>query len=231
MMPHRTLPCLLPATLGLVLLMGCSRGSGADGAEAPPPGTEAFAPTTTTPPEAAQAEPAAETPPTPSTNRPPITRQPVLSQDRDLAQRLGLAPPEPLRVSDLLTHADIRELVQYTGELAVATLDGLEPEPFYNHVRLSAGEGFGFSVQLWQPPEERQAAARFERLRDTYIDRQPDAASGGPADQAFLGEFEGIRHYAMLHRASRSAAVVSCQADLCSLEQIRLLAARIASRL
>lgn len=218
----------------LVLLVplafsGCRRGTdsasegtaeGSTAAESQGSGQEPTPEEASAGPEAAPA-----TPP----NRTPVVRSQANSADRELATRLGLAPPEPLRVADLLTHADIRELMQYTGDLTIATLDGLEPGPHYNALRLSAASGFGFAVQLWQEDEQRQALSRFARLQETYIDRNLDTAPVG--DEAFWGEFEGIRHYAFFHRASKSVVIVSCQAELCTPDQVRAMADRIMSRL
>jgi hypothetical protein len=185
-------------------------GSGsAETPEAPAPGSGAAAP--------------------PSPTRPPVVRTTVNSADRELAIRLGLAPPEPLRIADLLTHADVREIMGYTGDLTIASLDGIDPDPYYNSLRLGSGTGFGFAAQLWHHDEQRQALSRFARLQETYIDRAVDTSPVG--DEAFFGEFEGIRHYAFFHRASRNVAVFSCQSDLCTTEQARSMADRLASRL
>ncbi len=215
----------LLAIAALVSAAACSRG-GDDGeamAEAnsePAPVAEASA-------ETAPPAPAAN--PTPN-NPVPVVRNTAASADRNLAQRLGLAPADPLIVSDLLTHADIRELVGYNGELSIATLEGVQPSEFYNAMRLaSADGGFGFAVQLWEDEQARQTVSRFERLQETYIDRV--AETDGIGDTAFRGEFDGIRHYAFMIERARSIAVVSCQSELCTTEQVRNLAERVSSRL
>jgi len=210
-------------------LSGCRRGTdtASEGTSAGEPSAESSGSGQEAPPEEASTGDAAA--PTPAPNRPPVVRSQATSADRELATRLGLAPPEPLRVADLLTHADVRELMQYTGDLTIATLDGIEPGPYYNALRLSAGSGFGFAVQLWQEDEQRQALSRFARLQETYIDRNADTSPVG--DEAFWGEFEGIRHYALFHRASKSVVIVSCQAELCTPDQVRNMADRVMSRL
>ncbi len=210
-------------------LSGCRRGNDAvsEGTSPGEPSAESSGSGQEAPAEEASTGAAAA--PTPATNRPAVVRSQAASADRELATRLGLAPPEPLRVADLITHADIRELMQYTGDLTIATLDGIEPGPYYNALRLAAAAGFGFSVQLWQDDEQRQALSRFARLQETYIDRNADTSPVG--DEAFWGEFEGIRHYALFHRASKSVVILSCQSDLCTPEQVRSLAERVLSRL
>jgi hypothetical protein len=210
-------------------LASCSRGS--SDTETTPAPAEASTEATPadnagsgTPPEAGAVPPPAPT------NAPLVVRNTVASADRELAQRLGLAPPDPLIVSDLLTHADIRELVGYRGELTISTLPGIAPSPLYNVVRLSSdGGGYGFAVQLWRDDQERQSTARFTRLQETYIDRIPEAEPLG--NEAFRGEFDGIRHYVFLHSLSRSVATVSCQSDLCDNIHLRTLAERVLSRL
>jgi hypothetical protein len=208
----------------LLSTAACSRGDG--GEETPDEGTAA----TTSPDEASGAPTAAQPPTTPQPSGVPVVRNAAASADRDLAQRLGLAPADPLIVSDLLTHADIREIVGYNGELSIATLEGVQPSEFYNAMRLASSEsGFGFAVQLWEDEQSRQTLSRFERLQETYIDRI--AETDGVGDSAFRGEFDGIRHYAFMIERARSVAVISCQTELCDSEQVRGLAERVSSRL
>lgn len=180
------------------------------------------------------ATPMAEGSEAPPSARPVAPVIPVLppqqpAADRDLAVRLGLVPPDPLVVAQLLTHADIRELVRYDGELAVRTLDGLAPSPHYNVIRLGAGEQYGFALQVWRLEEARQVAPRYDRLKETYIVATEDPTPVG--DASFHGEFAGVRHHGFSHRASRSVAVVTCEATLCTQPQARALAERVLSRL
>ena len=118
------------------------------------------------------------------------------------SRRIGSSPSSsgsrrrpPLIVSDLLTRSDIREVTQYAGELQETTLDGIEPSPQYNAIRLSAGEaGYGAALQVWQFDEMRQATNHFRRLRRTYFDQNVD---GTPvANEAFQASFFGLEHYA-----------------------------------
>ena len=149
--------------------------------------------------------------------------------NRQLAEQLGLAPPPPLIVSDLLTRSDIREVTQYAGELQETTLDGIEPSPQYNAIRLSAGEaGYGAALQV-AVRRDAPGDEPFRRLRETYFDQNVD---GTPvANEAFQASFFGLEHYAFLHRASKSVAVVSCDADVCTGRQTRTLASRASTRL
>lgn len=184
-------------------------------------------------PEAPQDEAAeqAERAPAREGTRPRIeVRRPEVEANRQLAEQLGLAPPPPLIVSDLLTRSDIREVTQYAGELQETTLDGIEPSPQYNAIRLSAGEErYGAALQVWQFDETRQATNHFRRLRDTYFDQSVD---GTPvANEAFQASFFGLEHYAFLHRASKSVAVVSCDKEVCTARQTRTLASRASTRL
>jgi hypothetical protein len=221
---HRvsTLASVLLATTALA---GCPSGS-----DPPTTSAESSAPTTDTAPGAATpSDPAAQT----AREReraaqpPPRAEEPVA--DLDLAVRLGLVPPEPVRVSMLLTHPDIREIVRYDGELAVRPLDGIAASPTYNATRLAAGDGYGFALQLWRLKEARQVIPRFERLRDTWIIATPSPTPVG--DASFFGEYAGIRHLVFSHRASRSVAAITCQASLCTDEHAQALAERILSRL
>lgn len=156
-------------------------------------------------------------------------RRPDVETSRELAAALGLAPPDPLLVSDLLTRADVRELAQFQGELLETGLAGIKPSPTYNSIRLQADGGYGFALQLWQHDEVRQVSQQFRRLRETYFDSAPEAA--GVANESFSADFQGIRHYAFVHRASRSVAIVTCDDTLCDLGQARALAQRVANRL
>jgi hypothetical protein len=156
-------------------------------------------------------------------------RRPDVSANRDLAQRLGLAPPDPLRVSHLLTRADVRELTNFQGELLETSLAGITPSPNYSTIRLRADGGYGFSLQVWQTDEIRQVSAHFRRLRETYFDSALD--SSGVGNEAFTADFQGLRHYAFLHRQSKSAAVITCDRTLCDETQVRALAQRVGNRL
>ena len=142
---------------------------------------------------------------------------------------VGLTPPEPLAVSELLTRADIREMTKYEEVLSEQVLDGVAPSPTYNALRIGNESMFGASVQVWRPLEARQAGSRFVRLKETYIAATADTTP--VADEAFFGEFGETVHYAFHHKASRSVAVVTCATKLCDAEKVKALADRVASRL
>ena len=142
---------------------------------------------------------------------------------------VGLTPPEPLAVSELLTRADIREMTKYEEVLSEQVLDGVAPSPTYNALRIGNETMFGASVQVWRPLEARQAGSRFVRLKETYIAATADTTP--VADEAFFGEFGDTVHYAFHHKASRSVAVVTCATKLCDAEKVKALADRVASRL
>ena len=142
---------------------------------------------------------------------------------------VGLTPPEPLAVSELLTRADIREMTKYEDVLSEQVLDGVAPSPTYNALRIGNESMFGASVQVWRPLEARQAGSRFVRLKETYIAATADTTP--VADEAFFGEFGDTVHYAFHHKASRSVAVVTCATKLCDAEKVKALADRVASRL
>jgi hypothetical protein len=142
---------------------------------------------------------------------------------------VGLTPPEPLAVSELLTRADIREMTKYEEVLSEQVLDGVAPSPTYNALRIGNESMFGASVQVWRPLEARQAGSRFVRLKETYIAASADTTP--VADEAFFGEFGDTVHYAFHHKASRSVAVVTCATKLCDAEKVKALADRVASRL
>ena len=224
-------------SLWTVLLCGlsvaCSRGEdaasdeGSDGSAEVEGGFEAptalgSGPAADPPTQAPEAGAAIEVAP----NR---DRRPDVDGNRALAQRLGLAPPDPLRVSDLLTRADVRELTNFQGELLETSLAGIAPSPNYNTIRLRADGGYGFSLQVWQTDEIRQVSAHFRRLRETYFDSELD--SSGVGNEAFTADFQGLRHYAFLHRQSKSAAVITCDRTLCDETQVRALAQRVGNRL
>jgi hypothetical protein len=215
---------LASVLLTTTVLAGCPSGSDPPATLAEPSAPTADTATGTATPS----EPAAQTPrDRDRAAQPPRAEEPVA--DLDLAVRLGLVPPEPVRVSMLLTHPDIREIVRYDGELAVRPLDGIAASPTYNATRLAAGDGYGFALQLWRLEEARQVIPRFERLRDTWIIATPSPTPVG--DASFFGEYAGIRHLVFSHRASRSVAAITCQATLCSEEHAQALAERILSRL
>ena len=214
----------------LVALTGCP------GDEAPDPAEPSEAEGSAEPTEAAEepgaAEPSEAAPtPTPAAPITPrvVERRPDVEANRELAERLGLAPPPPLVVADLLTRADVRELTGYTGDLLETSLEGLEPSVDYNAIRISAGTGYGFALQLWQLAEIRQVTNQFRRLRETYFAAENESAPVG--NEAFAATFQGLRHYAFLHRASRSIAVLTCQDALCDAAQLRSLAQRVSNRL
>ena len=161
------------------------------------------------------------------------TEEPVreLSPEEVSALRsvVGLTPPEPLQVSELLTRADIREMTKYEEVLSEQVLDGVAPSPTYNALRIGSDTMFGASVQVWRPLEARQAGSRFVRLKETYIAATADTTP--VADEAFFGEFGETVHYAFHHKASRSVAVITCAVKLCDAEKVKALADRVASRL
>ncbi len=231
---------LLLAFLGGALL-GCNRGDSGEGAEVEPVDDEGSAepalldelasePSAAEPaaPTAAEAAPPATPVAAPITPR-VVERRPDVEANRELAERLGLAPPPPLIVADLLTRADVRELSGYTGELLETSLEGIEPSVDYNAIRIGAAGGYGFALQLWQLAEIRQVTNQFRRLRETYFAADLESAPVG--NEAFSATFQGLRHYAFLHRASRSIAVVTCQEDLCDAAQLRAMSQRVSNRL
>lgn len=234
--PVRPTRILLPAALAVALLAACNRGEEPEtpetaqapevSAEATEPGSGAAADE----PAAQPTEAAAPTPPAqPLEVARDTERRPDVEANRELAAALGLAPPDPLLVSDLLTRADVRELAQFRGELLETGLAGIEPSPNYNTIRLQADGGYGFALQLWQHDEIRQLSTHFRRLRETYFDSSTDGA--GVANEAFTADFQGIRHYGFMHRASKSIAVVTCDDALCDATQLRSIAQRVANRL
>lgn len=221
--------------LSLVLAsaaIGCSRGE-EESDEVTPTAEESEAAAQESP-EVEPAQPnqapvAAADPVAPIEVAPNRDRRPEVEGNQDLAERLGLAPPEPLRVSDLLTRADVRELTGFQGELLETGLSGIAPGPGYNTIRLRADGGYGFGLQVWQADEIRQASAHFRRLRETYFDFRLD--SSGVGNESFRADFQGLRHYAFLHRQSKTTAVVTCDRALCDEVQVRALAQRVGNRL
>jgi hypothetical protein len=213
------------ASLGALLLASACWGRGSTEPETTDEGTALPEPVADADGSGAQAT----APPTPVSvpDRPIVS--PQAQSDRDLAIRLGLVPPEPLLVAPYLTHADVRELVQYSGGLSVSVLEGVEASPTYNTVRLATEGGYGFALQLWRESSSGAADSRYTRLRQTYFVAIDDTTP--VADRAFVGEFEGIRHYAFLDLPTRSVAVVTCQSDVCAESQARALAERVRSRL
>ncbi|MFT5994397.1 MAG: hypothetical protein ACI82G_003410 [Bradymonadia bacterium] len=218
---------LLSATL-VISLAACSRG----GEEPPASEPEMTAGEASGDSATAQGLEAAAATPTPRTApaQPRVEqRRPEVEANRELAERLGLAPPPPLIVSDLLTRSDVRELTGFSGELLETSLQGLEPNEDYNAIRISADSGYGYALQLWQFAELRRASNKFRRLRETYFASEQEAAPIG--NEAFSARFSALRHYAFLHRGSNSVAVVTCQESLCDREQIRSLSERVLNRL
>ena len=233
--PARTLRCVshsLWIAAACSLAFACSRGEDGESVEGSgePAVIEGGSEQAEAPATGPAAEPSAPIEAAPTIEvAPNRDRRPGVDGNRDLAQRLGLAPPDPLRVSDLLTRADVRELTNFQGELLETSLAGIAPGPDYNTIRLRADGGYGFSLQLWQTDEIRQVSAHFRRLRETYFDSQLDAS--GVGNEAFTADFQGLRHYAFLHRQSKSAAVVTCDRTLCDETQVRALAQRVGNRL
>lgn len=228
----------LALTCACAVAVGCNRGGEGEAGDEPVI-DEGSAPAEPAPadeaePEAAAPEadePEAAPTPAPAAQITPrvVERRPDVEANRELAERLGLAPPPPLIVADLMTRADVRELTGYTGELLETSLEGIEPSVDYNAIRIGAGQGYGFALQLWQLPEIRQVTNQFRRLRETYFAADNESAPVG--NEAFSATFQGLRHYAFLHRASRSIAVVTCQEDLCDPAEVRSLAQRVSNRL
>ena len=213
---------LLPAGLCCLLLVasGCSRSTeeaaAGSGEAAPASGSAAEAAPKVAPPK--PAAPAEE-----------AVRELTPEEISALRSVVGLTPPEPLLVSDLLTRADVREITKFEDVLAEQPIDGLAPSPTYNSIRIGSDAMFGASLQLWRPLEARQAGGRYLRLKETYIAATVDAAPVG--DEAFFGEFGETVHYAFHHKASRSVAVITCATKLCDTEKVKALADRVASRL
>jgi hypothetical protein len=211
-------------------LLGASTACNGGGGEEADSGVPLAVPTTVEP-SPGSGDPSTEVEPPSQASQPggPSPRDEAWARDRDLAIQLGFVEPDPLVVSDLLTHADIRELVRYDGALTVTSVEGIAPTPQYNSLRLATENGFGFSIQLWTHDEARQAQARFERLQQTWIQATAEAVPVG--DASFSGEFDALRYFAFFDTPSRSTAVVTCQVDLCDPVQIRAIAERAQSRL
>ena len=226
----------LAASLAVAALATLSAGCPRKDPPAEPPPAEGSAAEPAAPAEPAsegsgsgEGEPTAAAPAPAPALAPVVQRRPEVEESRALAAELCLAPPDPLLVADLLTRADVREVTRFEGELLETTLEGIAPSEDYNALRLQAGTGFGFALQLWQLPELRHVTDQFRRLRETYFDSTLENSPVG--NEAFSADFEGIRHYAFLHRASKSIAVVTCDRALCDEPQLRALAQRVANRL
>lgn len=217
------------AVLCIVAFVGCSRGGGDEVSEGSSEPSAEQAAASAGDPSEGELDTAVVEAAAPIEVAPNRERRPDVEANRDLAQRLGLAPPDPLLVSDLLTRADVRELTNFQGELLETSLAGIAPAPGYNTIRLRADGGYGFALQVWQTDELRQVAAHFRRLRETYFDSALD--SSGVGNEAFTADFQGLLHYAFLHRQSKSAAVITCDRTLCDATQIRALAQRVGNRL
>ena len=160
----------------------------------------------------------------------PTERQEITPEEvYALRGALGLMPPAPLVVGDLLTRADVRELTGYTGTLSETTLDGIPATDSYNTIRLASETPLGAVLQLWRLDEARKVTPKYNRLRETYITSTVDAEPAG--DAAFVSEFGDVRGYVFMHRASRSVGVVSCDFKMCDAAQLKALAARVVSRL
>jgi hypothetical protein len=228
-MSSRNSKSLVLAIVASAVLAGCPKKQPAEEVpvEAPVPTEEAVVPAA---PAEGSAAPATAVAPKPEEqDGPRVERRVDTTASRELAAKLGLAPPAPLLVGDLLTRADVREVTAFAGELMETSLEGIEPSPEYNTIRLSADGGYGFALQVWQLTDVRQLSTRFRRLRETYFQSALDPAS--VANEAFTADFQGFRHYAFMHRASKSIAVVTCDMALCSPEHVRELAQRVVNRL
>lgn len=219
------------ASVLCLVVAACDRS----GEDVPAPESTAAAPS-----ESASSEAAPETDAGSENDAaPPSTAQgereearPWLSGDEleELRNRLGLGTPAALPVRELLTPVDVRELASYTGTLQEVSLVGQEPTTHRNSLRMASDDGFGVGLQVWRVDEVRQLEPRFERLRQTYIHAErPERIIG---QQAFMGEFGGLRHYAFLHRASRQLVVVTCGMEVCdSADKVSRIAGRVHSRL
>ena len=153
----------------------------------------------------------------------------TVAELRELRARLGLAPPSPPAVQNLLTRADVREILRYDGLLRELPLQGQEPSPAWNAMRIAPEDGLGVAVQRWVLDDPAQRERRFRRLRETWIAVDRDAPDLGQA--AFSGTFDDVHHIAFRHDRSRSIVVVTLDGALGDASRLRALAARVAERL
>ncbi|TVR03461.1 MAG: hypothetical protein EA398_04885 [Deltaproteobacteria bacterium] len=219
-MRHRTLP-LLPFLAAI--LFACPGDREDEAAELEPETAELAEPAPG--PDGEADEPAIPTETDEETEVAALT----VAELRELRARLGLAPPSPPAVQNLLTRADIREILRYDGLLRELPLQGQEPSPGWNAMRIAPEDGLGVAVQRWIVDDPAQRDRRFRRLRDTWIAVDRDAPELGQA--SFGGTFDGVHHLAFRHDRSRSIIVITLDGAMGDGEQLRTLGARIAERL
>ena len=210
----------------LLALVGCGRGRDADAPVATPPAPTESA--TETEGDVAADEGAAAAP-APTESAGLGERGWSAEEIEALRARLGLAPQPALVIDHLLTTVDVREILQQAGGLRVLPLQGQRPAPGYNAFHIAPEQGFGVALQAWRADELRLVEARYERLRETYI--QAERLTGALGDRAFHGAFGGVRHVVWLHRPSRQVLSLTCAEALCDPSQLQRLAERVNTRL
>lgn len=151
-----------------------------------------------------------------------------VAEIRQIRERLGLIPPQPLDIEDALRKTDIRQIADYSGKLTKKPMEGTLPSRRHNAYRLATDEGFGFSVEVWTFPSQSATNSGFEEFRTTLIAGTPLERATVPTT---LSVFAGIRQL-IVKDAERNAVVsVSCSESLCTTQHLEALAERVRERL
>lgn len=147
---------------------------------------------------------------------------------RAIQERLGLIPPRPLDVSDILRRTDVRQVTQFSGALTERPIGGSLPTRHHNGYRFVTPEGYGFAVEIWKYPSEKELDAAYTEYRNTLIAGSQVPRANAPTT---VSVFAGIRQL-VVKDSHRSAIVsVSCGEDQCTTQHLVELSSRVRQRL
>lgn len=151
-----------------------------------------------------------------------------VAEIRQIRERLGLIPPQPLDIDDILRKIDIRQVADYSGKLTMMPMEGTLPSHRHNAYRLATDEGFGFSVEVWTFPSQSATDAGFEEFRTTLIAGTPLERAAVPTT---LSVFAGVRQLIVKDAALNAVISVSCSENLCTTQHLEALVDRVRARM
>lgn len=134
-----------------------------------------------------------------------------------------------LKVDGMLEPADVWKSLDYKGLLQHGEFVGQAPSKTYNAMRLATENGgFGVALQVWKPGSATAGTRRFDDLYKNSIGGQRSKDVG---TLAFRSEHHGLRSVVFLDQQRSTVAWVTCEAKLCSFEQLADLSRRIQRKL
>ena len=134
-----------------------------------------------------------------------------------------------LRVTHMLDRKDVREALDFKDLLEEGEFVGQPASATYNATRLATeGGGFGVALQVWKL---KNGAAATRQYDDLYKRSLGGERSRDAGDSSFRTVNHGLHSVVFVDKRRSTVAWVTCEANICSFEELSDLARRIQRRL